>query len=106
MDDEPLKDWAERRDAKIGKLRAAPVTGKGSARGSHVSPDAPRVIERWNGSSWELHAIVPNLAEAKRLLYPDPEASPPAPEPSPAPDPLGPGTGKHRKTQAPRSDRR
>ncbi|MFD6342502.1 DUF6087 family protein [Streptomyces sp. NPDC060131] len=30
MDDEPLKDWAERRDAKTGKLRAAPVTGEGS----------------------------------------------------------------------------
>ncbi|MFD3910899.1 DUF6087 family protein [Streptomyces sp. NPDC058603] len=101
MDDEPLKDWAERRDAKTGKLRAAPVTGEGSVRGSHVSPDAPRVIERWNGSSWEFHAIAPNLAEAKRLLCP--EAS--APEPSPAPNTLGPGTGKHRKPQAPRSDR-
>ncbi|MER5434936.1 DUF6087 family protein [Streptomyces sp. NPDC002588] len=26
MDDEPLEDWAERRDAKIGRLRAVPVS--------------------------------------------------------------------------------
>ncbi|SED91799.1 hypothetical protein SAMN05216489_04909 [Streptomyces sp. 3213] len=25
MDDEPLKDWADRRDAKIGRLRAVSV---------------------------------------------------------------------------------
>ncbi|WP_406403060.1 DUF6087 family protein [Streptomyces sp. NBC_00879] len=104
MDEEPLSNWAERRDAKIGRLRAAPVTGGAGPKGSHVSPDAPRVIERWNGYAWELHTLVSNLAEAQRILYPNTAETSPAP--GPAPNPLGPGTGMHRKPQAPRSDRR
>ncbi|NUK07157.1 hypothetical protein HRW18_03845 [Streptomyces lunaelactis] len=104
MDDEPLSNWAERRDAKIDRLRATPVTCGEGPKGSHVKPDAPRVIERWNGHAWEPHTIASNLAEAQRILYPDTAETSPAP--GPAPNPLGPGTGKHRKPQAPRSDRR
>lgn len=104
MDDEPLSNWAERRDAKIGRLRAAPVTCGEGPKGSHVNPDAPRVIERWNGHAWELHTIASNLAEARRILHPDTAGT--SPVPGPAPNPLGPGTGKHRRPQAPRSDRR
>ncbi|UFQ16242.1 MULTISPECIES: DUF6087 family protein [Streptomyces] len=102
MDDEPLSNWAERRDAKIGRLRATPVTSSEGPKGCHVNPDAPRAIERWNGHAWELHTIASNLAEAQRILHPDTAESSPAP--GPAPNPLGPGTGKHRKPQAPRSD--
>ncbi|MET9347364.1 DUF6087 family protein [Streptomyces termitum] len=91
MDDEPLAAWAERRDARIGQLRAVPlVTGPGP-RASHLNPDAPRAIQRWNGHLWEPHGFAPNLAEARRLLFPAPQ---PPPETPPR---LGPGTGRHRR---------
>ncbi|MET9967314.1 DUF6087 family protein [Streptomyces sp. NPDC006356] len=45
MDDEPLTDWAERRDAKIGRLRAVPVVPGDGPRASHLNPDASRAIE-------------------------------------------------------------
>ncbi|WP_310722601.1 DUF6087 family protein [Streptomyces sp. N2A] len=101
MEDEPLAEWAERRYAKVGRLRAIPlVTGDGP-RGAHLNPDAPRVIQRWNGYSWEPHGCASNLAEAKRILYPEVIESP---APGSAPK-LGAGTGKHRRPQAPRSER-
>ncbi|MBZ6475427.1 DUF6087 family protein [Streptomyces griseocarneus] len=101
MDDEPLSHWAERRDAKIGRLRAMPIVSDNGPKGSHVNPEAPRAIERWNGHAWEPYAFASTLAEAKRILYPqgsEPSASGPAPK-------LGPGTGRHRKPQAPRPNR-
>ncbi|MEW2303813.1 DUF6087 family protein [Streptomyces sp. NPDC006655] len=101
MDDEPLKDWAERRDSKIGRLRAAPVVSGDGPKTSHLNPDAPRAIERWNGHTWEPYGFVANLAEAKALLHPEVN------EPTltgPVPKPLGSGTGKHRKPQSPTSD--
>ncbi|MFJ6868097.1 DUF6087 family protein [Streptomyces termitum] len=77
MDDEPLAAWAERRDARIGQLRAVPlVTGPGP-RASHLNPDAPRAIQRWNGHLWEPHGFAPNLAETRRLLFPTPHPHPP-----------------------------
>ena len=100
MDDEPLSEWAERRDAKIGQLRAAPISTGDGPRGAHLNPDVPRAIERWNGHTWEPFAVAANLAEARRILYPG--AQEPAVPPS-VPNPLGPGTGKHRKPQKPRS---
>ncbi|MFJ9145065.1 DUF6087 family protein [Streptomyces griseus] len=49
MADESLSDRTECRDAKTGRLRAVPlVTGDGP-KGSHLNPDAPRAIQRWNG---------------------------------------------------------
>ncbi|MEH0556077.1 DUF6087 family protein [Streptomyces sp. B21-101] len=98
MDDEPLKDWAERRDAKTGRLRAVPVVSGDGPRASHLHPDAPRAIERWNGHVWEPHGFAANLAEAKSILYPETGQIPPT---GPVPKPLGSGTGKHRKPQAP-----
>ncbi|MBL1088745.1 MULTISPECIES: DUF6087 family protein [Streptomyces] len=103
MDDEPLSEWAERRYAKVGRLRAIPlVTGDG-LKGAHLNPDAPRAIQRWNGYSWEAHGFASNLAEAQQILYPEVIESP-GPGPGPAPK-LGAGTGKHRRPQAPRSER-
>ncbi|MET9735496.1 DUF6087 family protein [Streptomyces sp. NPDC006458] len=95
MDDEPLSDWAKRRDARIGRLRAVPLTSDEGLKGSHINPDAPRAIQRWNGYAWEAYAFAANLAEAQRLLYPQPE-NPPA-TPAPHPQPLRAGRGKHRK---------
>ncbi|MGA5415851.1 DUF6087 family protein [Streptomyces pseudogriseolus] len=94
MDDEPLSRWAERRDARIGQLRAVPlVTGDGP-RASHLNPDAPRAIQRWNGHLWEPHGFAANLAEARRIVFPDTEAAASTPEATPR---LGPGPGRHRK---------
>ncbi|MFD4376427.1 DUF6087 family protein [Streptomyces sp. NPDC058486] len=97
MDDEPLARWAERRDARIGALRAVPlVTGDGP-RASHLNPEAPRAIQRWNGHLWEPHSFAADLAEARRILFPHTEAAPAAPEAAPK---LGPGTGRRRKPSA------
>ena len=100
MDDESLSEWAERRDAKIGRLRAVPLLSGDGPQGFHLNPDAPRVIQRWNGYAWEPHGFAANLAEAKRILYPQAD-EPPASMPAPACKPLGAGTGRHRKPQAP-----
>ncbi|MGW3927351.1 DUF6087 family protein [Streptomyces microflavus] len=53
MDNEPLSDWAKRRDAKIGRLRAVPLVPGDGPKGSHLNPEAPRAIQRWNGYAWE-----------------------------------------------------
>ncbi|MFJ4704614.1 DUF6087 family protein [Streptomyces anulatus] len=95
MDDEPLSDWAERRDAKIGRLRAVPlVTGDGP-KASHLNPEAPRAIQRWNGYAWEPHGTTASLAEAQRLVYPRVEEW--SPVAASTPQPLRIGRGRHRK---------
>jgi hypothetical protein len=101
MDDEPLSDWADRRDAKIGRLRAVPVVSGDGPKGSHVNPDAPRAIERWNGHAWEPDGFAPNLREAKRILFPE-AAEDAAPPKGLVPKPLGSGAGKHRRPSPPR----
>ncbi|MFD5017239.1 DUF6087 family protein [Streptomyces chartreusis] len=95
MDDEPLSDWAERRDAKIGRLRAIPLVSGDGPKGSHLNPDAPRVIQRWNGCAWEPHGYAANLAEAQQLLHPRDEEPPTVPVLQP--QPLQAGRGRHRK---------
>ncbi|MFD9477979.1 DUF6087 family protein [Streptomyces nojiriensis] len=95
MDDEPLSEWLDRRDAKIGRFRAVPIASGDGPKGAHLNPDAPRAIERWNGHAWEPHGFASNLAEAKRIQYP--EANLPAPTAGPGRQPLAPGKGRHRK---------
>lgn len=97
-DQEPLDEWArrreERRNASKGKLRAVPLTS-GPNRGLHVEPDAPRVIQEWNGAVWETVCVVEDLAAAKALLYPpQPVEEKPAEWDRPE---LGKGRGRHRK---------
>ncbi|MFD8347404.1 DUF6087 family protein [Streptomyces coelicoflavus] len=101
-DDEPLSAWAERRDRKIGRLRAVPLAAGDGPRGTHLAPDAPRVIQRWNGYEWEPHGFAANLAEARSVLHLGTgTGAVPSPEPAPGPAPrLGPGTGRHRKPRA------
>ncbi|MEU3373291.1 DUF6087 family protein [Streptomyces sp. NPDC006660] len=96
MDEEPLSEWAERRDAKIGRLRAVPIVSGDSPKGSHVSPDAPRAIERWNGHAWEPYGFAASLAETKRILFPEAH-TPAAGSAGLAGQPLAPGRGRHRK---------
>ncbi|MET8830205.1 DUF6087 family protein [Streptomyces sp. NPDC004610] len=93
--DEPLSDWARRRDGSIGRLRAVPLVPGDAPQGSHLHPDAPRVIQRWNGYCWEPHGFAVDLAEARRILHP-PDEQPPAPE-QPSSPPLRAGRGRHRK---------
>ncbi|WP_411082739.1 DUF6087 family protein [Streptomyces sp. cmx-18-6] len=40
--DEPLSDWAERRDARIGELRAVPVDANRRLRALHELQDLVR----------------------------------------------------------------
>ena len=103
MDDESLSEWAERRDARIGLLRAVPLISGNGPQGSHLNPDAPRVIQRWNGHAWEPHGLAVDLAEARRILYPEASESPAA---EPARKPLGSGSGRHRRPQEPGSTAR
>ncbi|MFI6694711.1 DUF6087 family protein [Streptomyces sp. NPDC050433] len=101
MDDEPLSEWAERRDAKIGRLRAVPLASGDGPKGSHLNPDAPRAIQRWNGHSWEPHGFASNLTETKRLLYPEASEPPASGRVPRVPKPPGSGTGRHRNPRRP-----
>ncbi|MFF3530239.1 DUF6087 family protein [Streptomyces rubiginosohelvolus] len=52
------------------------VTGDG-LRASHLDPEVPRAIHRWNGYAWEPHGTAGPLGEAQRLLCPRAEERPP-----------------------------
>lgn len=56
----------------------------------------PRLIQRWNGHVWEPHGFAADLAEAKRVLYPE-ARQPPTPAPAPTRNPLRAGPARHRK---------
>ncbi|RRQ76536.1 hypothetical protein CQW39_22140 [Streptomyces griseofuscus] len=54
MDDEPLAEWAERRELPgpaRGERRSTPL-GDRPEHGAHVDPDAPRGIQEWDGHRW------------------------------------------------------
>ncbi|MGW3248109.1 DUF6087 family protein [Streptomyces sp. NPDC001070] len=72
MDDEPLERWVRRREEeqerKVGRLRVSTLAS-GTPRGSHVDPDAPRLVSRWDGYAWQPVSVVPDLAETRALLY-------------------------------------
>ncbi|MFD7104606.1 DUF6087 family protein [Streptomyces celluloflavus] len=94
-DEEPLADYMARRDSRIGRLRA--VHACGPQRGEHVDPEQPRLIQRWNGSAWEVFTMAANLSEARKLLRPADTESPAQEPAQPAQPPLAPGRGRHRK---------
>ncbi|MFC5800197.1 DUF6087 family protein [Streptomyces formicae] len=82
-----------RGSADCAPCQSFPATGP---KGSHLNPDAPRAIERWNGHAWEPYAFAANLGEARRTLYPEANSAP-TPTPGPVRQPLAPGAGRHRK---------
>ncbi|MFJ2810892.1 DUF6087 family protein [Kitasatospora sp. NPDC087271] len=69
-EDEPLGQWAARRDARrrpVGELKAATI-GHETAP-AHLYQDAPRLISCWDGYQWVPETIAPNYAAAQRFLH-------------------------------------
>ncbi|WP_237502613.1 DUF6087 family protein [Streptomyces sp. SID8374] len=94
MDDEPLSDWAERRSAKIGRLRAVPLVSGEGPKASHLNPDAPRPSSA--GTDTPGSRTGPRrLAETQRLPHPHVEEPPPVT--APRAQPMRAGRGRHRK---------
>ncbi|MFI1703091.1 DUF6087 family protein [Streptomyces griseoruber] len=92
MDEEPLDEWAARRDARRpepGDRKAVPL-GDGPERGRHVDPDAPRGMLEWDGHQWTPSGVTDDHAtaveetgpqdEAESVALPRFSALPPAPE--------------------------
>ncbi|WP_143031780.1 DUF6087 family protein [Actinacidiphila guanduensis] len=72
--DESFEYWVRRREQerqrKRGRLRVNTLK-EGAQRGSHVDPEAPRLISRWDGYCWEPVAVASDLAEAAAMLQSD-----------------------------------
>lgn len=96
-DEEPLADYVARREAHVGRLRI--VHANGPRRAEHVDPDEPRLVERWNGSSWEFFTMADSLSEARKIVRPLVEEASEQETSAPLPRPLAPGRGRHRKPQ-------
>lgn len=92
MDEEPLDEWAARRDARRpapGDRKAVPL-GDGPERGGHVDPDAARGMLEWDGHEWAPSGVAVDQAAAveetgpqdaaERVPLPRFAALPPAPE--------------------------
>ncbi|MGW2279277.1 DUF6087 family protein [Streptomyces sp. NPDC001770] len=95
MDDEPLEEWADRRDRRrpeVGERRTVPL-GNDVGRGAHVDPDAPRAVEVWDGHQWVAEGVAESYSatdresresvssQAERVDLPTFGRLPPAPEP-------------------------
>lgn len=102
-EEEPLHEWAARRDRRraaeremTGTRRAVPLAD--GARASHVAPNAPRALMEWDGQTWVTVGVAPNADAAREFLGHVPEPAPESgPDVQPAPPGLGPGIGRHRK---------
>ncbi|MGW6971865.1 DUF6087 family protein [Streptomyces sp. NPDC054952] len=103
MEDEPLAQWAARRQGRLRKPgeRRAITLGTGPQRGAHLDPDAPRLILEWDGFAWQVLSTVEDYAAACRALSPTSEAAPADQTETTGPitgrNPLAPGTGRHRR---------
>ncbi|MEV7602982.1 DUF6087 family protein [Kitasatospora sp. NPDC089797] len=94
-DEEPLEPWAKRRAGRlrpVGLVKAV-VLGH-EDRSSHLHPDLPRVLLRWDGYQWLPEQYADNFAAAQRLLHGIPgdgvvQAAPPPPRKKSA--------GRHRR---------
>lgn len=95
--DEPLDQWAARREGRLrkpGELKAVTL-GPGPQRAAHLDPDAPRLILEWDGFQWAAVSVVDDYAAACRVLAPHPPAEA-VQVPGHTPR-LGKGKGRHRK---------
>ncbi|MER6218243.1 DUF6087 family protein [Streptomyces sp. NPDC001674] len=96
-EDEPLDQWAARREGRLrkpGELKAVTL-GPGPQQAAHVRPDAPRLILEWDGFQWTTKTVAENYAAACRILNPAVKAED-VQVPGLTPR-LGKGTGRHRK---------
>lgn len=75
--EEPLEQWAARRDQRrasdrqiTGHRRAEPLDTTARGRAAHLAPDAPRVLLELNAESgeWVLVGVADNAAEAALFL--------------------------------------
>lgn len=105
MDDEPLSEWAARRDERrAGRFRIE-VLAPGGPHAAHVYPESPRLVSWWNGYEWGAVTVAADMAHAQRVMYShaepvaglDAERREQAVDPSPDARPLAPGRGRHRK---------
>ncbi|GHG05534.1 DUF6087 family protein [Streptomyces zaomyceticus] len=95
MDDEPLGEWAERREQRRpvrGERRHVPL-GDQAGQGAHRAPDAPRGLQEWDGHQWVPVGVAEGLtaaaqeagehttAQAGRVPLPSFSKLPPRPEP-------------------------
>ncbi|MFF1277001.1 DUF6087 family protein [Streptomyces marokkonensis] len=95
MEDEPLKEWAARREQHRptpGERRAVPL-GEHPQQGAHTDPDAPRGIQEWDGHQWTPAGVAKDHAtaadetgqdttrHAARIPLPTYSNLPPRPEP-------------------------
>ncbi|MEV7525841.1 DUF6087 family protein [Streptomyces sp. NPDC091371] len=96
MEDEPLEQWAARRQGRLrkpGELKAVTLS-TGPHRAAHVDPEAPRLILKWDGFAWQPLTLAPHYAAACQILNPAP-----APQQQPTQPPPKKQGGKHRKTR-------
>ncbi|GGV57903.1 hypothetical protein GCM10010294_05000 [Streptomyces griseoloalbus] len=64
VEDEPLDDWAARREQRRpapGERRVFPL-GEQQEQGTHVDPEAPRGIQEWDGHQWAPVGVAENRA--------------------------------------------
>ncbi|WP_435243600.1 DUF6087 family protein [Streptomyces cucumeris] len=95
MDEEPLEEWASRRERgrpSTGERRSVPL-GDEPEGAAHLSPDAPRGIQEWDGHQWAPAGVAGDLAaaasavgdddaeRARRVPLPPSSALPPLTEP-------------------------
>ncbi|MFQ6142398.1 DUF6087 family protein [Streptomyces seoulensis] len=95
MNDDPLEDWADRRNKRRptpGERRATPL-GDHPERAAHVEPGVPRGIQEWDGHEWTPSGVAEDLAtaasetgqdapaRAERVTLPVFGKLPPMPEP-------------------------
>lgn len=94
-EDEPLEQWAARREERrrpVGRLKAVTI-GHADAP-AHRHQHLPRLVSGWDGYPWVPETIAENFAAAQRILH-SIEGDGVIPMP-PAP-PRTKRVGKHRK---------
>jgi len=69
-EDEPLEQWAARREKHrrpVGALKAV-IIGHENAS-AHLHPLLPRLVSRWDGYQWLPEAVADDYAAAQRILH-------------------------------------
>ncbi|WP_331718733.1 DUF6087 family protein [Streptomyces sp. NBC_00212] len=99
-DDEPLEQWAARRERRLRPVgeRRAVALGAGPQQAAHIDPAAPRLIAEWDGYQWQPVTTVDNYAAAQRLLHGITDEAAQINPIASGWRPMAKGTGRHRKS--------